>query len=235
MAEKVVGILGGMGPEATADLFQKIVAATPARTDQEHLHIIIDNNAKIPSRQAAVLEGGEDPTPLLQATARNLERAGADFIVMPCNSAHLFFERVAEAVSIPILHIADEAVEEALRRYPGIDSIGVLAATATVRLRMYHDRVEKRGLRAISPTEEDQEAVQQAIFRVKAGDKGPEVRANVRAVAERLVARGAQLLFTGCTELPLVLQDGDVGVPVLDPTETLARAAVRYAMKESNV
>lgn len=230
MAEKVVGILGGMGPEATIDLFQKIVAATPARIDQEHLRILIDNNPRIPDRTAALLHGGEDPTPLLQATARNLERAGADFLIMPCNSAHLFYDRIVEAVRIPVLHIADEAVAESLRRYPGIETVGVLAATGTARLGLYHKRLEARGIRALSPSDADQEIVHAAIFNVKAGDKGPAVRESIRGVAERMAGQGAQLLLTACTELPLILQDGDVGVPVLDPTLALAHAAVRLAL-----
>lgn len=229
MAEKVIGILGGMGPEATIDLFRKIVEATPARSDQEHLRIIIDNNPKIPDRTAALLQGGENPTALLQATARNLEQAGADFLVMPCNSAHLFYDRILETVKIPALNIADEAVAETLRSYPEIGTVGILAATGTARLGLYHKRFEARGIRALSPSDADQEVVQSAIFSVKAGDKGPAVRERVRGVAERLAGQGAQLLLTACTELPLILQDGDVGVPVLDPTLALARAAVRFA------
>jgi len=231
MPEKVVGILGGMGPEATVDLFQKIVAATPARTDQKHLHIIIDCNAKIPSRQAA-LEGGEDPTPALQATARNLQKAGADFIVIPCNSAHNYYDRIVQAVWIPVLHIADEAVAEAVRRYPDLKVVGVLGATASIKMRLYQERFEARGIKALTVSEEDQEIVQGAIDRVKAGDKGPEVQSRVREMAEKLAARGAQLLLTACTELPLVLHDGDASVPVLDPTQMLAEAAVRFARGE---
>ncbi len=229
MAEKVVGILGGMGPEATVDLFAKIIAATPARIDQEHLRIIIDNNPRVPDRTAAALYGGEDPTPLLQSTARNLERAGADFLVMPCNSAHLFFDEIVKAVKIPVLHIADETVAEVVRRYPEAKTVGVLAAHGTVQLRLYHDRLEAKGLRAISPEPADQEILQSAIFSVKAGDKGPAVRERVRALAERLAGQGAEVLLTACTELPLVLQDGEVSVPVLDPTQALAVAAVRFA------
>ncbi|MHB0870715.1 MAG: cysteate racemase [Chloroflexota bacterium] len=229
MAEKVIGILGGMGPEATIDLFRKIVAATPARTDQEHLRIIIDNNPKVPDRTTALLHGEEDPTPLLQATARNLERAGADFIVIPCNTAHLYFDRILEAVRLPVLHIAVETVKEILRRYPEVRTVGVLGTSGTVKLRLYHDLLEDRGLQAISSPEDDQQ-IQDAVIRsVKAGDKGPAVRERIRGVAERLAGRGAQLLLTACTELPLVLQDGDASVPVLDPTLVLARAAVRFA------
>jgi aspartate racemase len=229
VAEKTIGIMGGMGPEAGADLLLKIIAATPAKTDQEHLHVILDSNAKTPNRVAALLTGGEDPTPLLQASARRLEQAGAELIVIACNTAHLFHGRVVEAVRIPVLHIADETVNKILRDYPSVRSAGVLASSATAHLGLYHARLEERGLRAISPDEEDQEIVQAVIDSVKAGDKGAAVRGRLAEVAERLVARGAQLLVTGCTELPLVLRDGEAAVPVLDPTQALAEAAVRFA------
>lgn len=231
MPEKVVGILGGMGPEAAIDLFQKIVAATPASTDQEHLHIIVDSNTKIPSRQAALLEGGEDPTPMLQATARNLQKAGADFLVVACNSAHPYYEQIVASVWIPVLHIADETVAEAVRRYPGLKAVGVLGASGAIRLRVYQERFEGRGIRALVPSDDDQEIVQRTIFGVKAGEKGPEARARILDVAEKLAAAGAQLVLAACTELPLVLRDGDLSVPVLDPTQLLAEAAVRYARR----
>ena len=229
MVEKVVGILGGMGPEATVDLFRKILAATPAEKDQEHLRIIIDCNSKIPSRPAALLAGGPDPTPLLQATASNLEKAGADFLVVACNTAHAFYGRIVEAVRIPILHIMDETVAELQRRYPAVQAAGILAGLGTARLRLYHDRLEAKGITAISPTDADQENIVAVICSVKAGDKGPAVRAKIKAEAEKLVAQGAQVILTACTELPLVLQDGDISVPVLDPTQILAEATVRFA------
>lgn len=229
MAEKVVGIMGGMGPEAGADLFLKIMAATPAKKDQEHLHVILDSNAKTPDRVAALLGDGPDPTPALQASARRLEQAGADLLVIACNTAHLFYSRIVEAVRIPVLHIADETIAAALRRDPGLQVVGILGSDATVRLRLYHDRLEAKGLKALSPSGADQEIVQWVLYSVKAGNKGPEVRQRIREVAERLAAEGAQMVFTGCTELPLVLRDGDVSVPVLDPTQALAEAAVRLA------
>jgi aspartate racemase len=229
MEEKIVGIMGGMGPEATADLFRKILAATPAKTDQEHLHILIDCNSKIPSRPAALLEGGADPTPLLQSTARRLERAGADFLVVACNTAHLFYDRITEAVRIPVLHIVDEAIGEAQRRYPELRAVGILAGRGAVRLRLYQDRLEAKGIAAVVPSEEDQDIVVSVINSVKAGDKGPDVRAKIREVAARVARAGAQVVFTGCTELPLVLEDGDAVVPVVDPTQALAGAAVRFA------
>ncbi len=230
MGEKIVGIIGGMGPEATVDLFRKILAATPAKSDQEHLHILIDCNSKVPSRPKALLEGGPDPTPLLQSTARNLERAGADFLIVACNTAHLFYDRIVAAVRIPVLHIVDEAIAEARRRCPGVRTVGVLAGMGAVRLRLYQDRLEAKGITAIVPSEQDQEVVVSVIYSVKAGDKGPVVREKIRGVAGRLGQAGAEIVFTGCTELPLVLEDRDASVPVLDPTQALAEAAVRFAL-----
>ena len=128
--------------------------------------------------------------------------------------------------------IDDEAVAEAVRRYPDLKVVGVLGATASIKMRLYQERFEARGIKALTVSEEDQEIVQGAIDRVKAGDKGPEVRSRVREMAEKLAARGAQLLLTACTELPLVLHDGDASVPVLDPTQVLAEAAVRFARGE---
>src|SRR5579863_8958181 len=104
MSEKVVGVIGGMGPEATVDFMHRLIAATPARDDADHLHILVDNNPKIPSRIAALIDGtGEDPTPVLRAMARGLEAQGADFLVIPCNTAHHYLPAIAESVRIPLL------------------------------------------------------------------------------------------------------------------------------------
>src|SRR5438132_7490497 len=118
MADKVIGVLGGMGPWATLDLFEKILRLTPAQVDQDHFRLVIDNNPKIPDRSPAILGEGEDPTPGLIATAQNLQQAGADFLVIPCNTAHFFYDRIVTAVSIPVLLIIDEfaaAARDAVR------------------------------------------------------------------------------------------------------------------------
>ena len=111
MKDKTVGILGGMGPEATIDLFARIVKHTHAKKDDDHLRIIIDNNPKMPSRQDAILKGGESPVPAMRETARNLERAGADFIIIGANTPHYFYDEIKDAVRIPFLHIIEEAVK----------------------------------------------------------------------------------------------------------------------------
>ncbi|MEW8979581.1 MAG: amino acid racemase [Symbiobacterium sp.] len=234
MPKKTIGILGGMGPEATADLFLKIIRATPARTDQEHIRVLIDNNPAIPDRTAAILGRGPDPVPLLTRTARLLEQWGADLIVIPCNTAHYFHDQVQASVHVPVLHIMKETAAFLRERYPGLSAVGVLATTGTVRTGLYQRFLGERGLHALVPDDEGQQEVMDCIYGehgVKAGHTGPEVTERLVRVAQSLVARGAGAVIAGCTELPIVLHDGDLPVPVIDPTRILAEAAVRAALE----
>ncbi|HLA25412.1 MAG TPA: amino acid racemase [bacterium] len=229
MAEKVIGVLGGLGPWATLDLFEKILRLTPARRDQDHLRVIIDSNAKIPDRSAAILGQGEDPTPALVATAANLERAGAEVLVIPCNTAHAFYAAVAASVRIPVLHIMEEVAAAARRDRPEVRRVGVLATRATIVARLYHQAFAKIGVQVLTPDAAGQDVVTQAIDSVKAGTLEADTTAAVAAVARSLVALGAGAIVLGCTELPFVLRPGDVDVPVLDSNLILAQAAVRAA------
>lgn len=225
---RTVGVLGGMGPRATADFFQKLIDRTPAARDQDHLRVIIDSNPHIPDRSRCILEGGEDPTPALVATARNLERAGADFLVIPCNTAHHFLEAIRRAVRIPVLDIT----EAVARRAEGFSAVGLLATRATVAAGLYQKALGRRGCRVVVPSPKAQERVDRAIFAVKAGDLGSQVRGWVREAARELLADGAQALVLGCTEIPLVVDPQEWSVPVLDSTALLAEAAVEEALRE---
>ena len=151
MPRKVIGILGGMGPEATADLFLKIIKSTPAKKDQEHLRILIDNNPQIPDRTAAILHGGEDPTPALVETGKNLERAGADFLIIPCNTAHYFHGNIQDAVTIPVLHMMSATAGEMKAR--GIKRAGLLASDGTVQSGLYHKALAQSGIEVVIPQE----------------------------------------------------------------------------------
>ncbi|HHY75192.1 MAG TPA: amino acid racemase [Firmicutes bacterium] len=225
---KTVGILGGMGPEATADLFMKIIKATPAKKDQEHLRIVIDNNPSIPDRTAYILGKGEDPTPFLIETAKNLEKMGAGLIAMPCNTAHFFHRAIQEAVGVPVLHMMKE-VAQVLRGK--VERVGLLATTGTIKTGLYETHLGDAGISVIVPSPADQEEVMEAIYAVKGGDleRGREIALRQGA---KLAAEGAQAVIAGCTELPLILHDGDLDVPVVDPTRVLAEACVRIALGE---
>ena len=226
---KTIGVLGGMGPLATADLYRKIIEATPARRDQEHLHVIIDADPAIPDRTAALRGEGPDPIPLLRAAAERLEAAGADFLVVPCNTVHAFLPRLREQVAIPILDMIEATAARTEQDFGG-RRVGVLATEGTVESGLYERALAARGLPAINPEPEDQKLVGAAIEHVKAGE--PETAAeDFATVGDHLVARGAEVLIAGCTEIPLVLAPEMVAVPLVDPTRILAEVAVREAME----
>lgn len=229
MTHKTIGVLGGMGPWATLDFFEKILRLTPAKTDQEHLRVIIDNNPKIPDRSPAIVGTGEDPTPALVAGARTLQQAGADVIVIPCNTAHYFYERVQNAVSIPVLHIMEEVAATAREEVPTARVLGILATAAAISSGLYARACARRGIEVVNPDPSGQQVVNRAIYAVKGGQMGPEITAGLKKIADGLVGRGAQALVLGCTELPFVLKPQDVRVPLLDSNQILARAAVRFA------
>lgn len=224
--EKVIGILGGMGPEATLELFRRILDKTSASTDQDHLRIIIDNNPKIPDRTATLLHGGEDPIPLLLSTATNLENAGADFIIMPCNTAHHYIDRISAGVNIPLLNMVELTVTSI--REP---CVGILATDGTLASRLYHKTCSEKGILLLCPDGSDQKGTMGVIYLVKGRQidlKNAKIR--VSKVAKRLIDRGAQAIILGCTEISLVLSQGDVDVPIYDPLEILAEEAIKKAL-----
>jgi len=229
MPEKIIGILGGMGPEATVDLFYKIIKFTPAEKDQDHLRIIIDSNPKIPDRTAAILGKGKDPLPALQETAKKLEKAGADFIIIPCNTAHYFFPSIQKSVQIPVLNMIEEAAKETQQRIPQIKKVGLLASIGIYKTEIYHRYFKKINIEVVFPEGKDKEEVMKAIYAVKAGELSEEVKKNIIKIAQKLINRGAETIIAGCTEIPLILKEGDVPVPLIDPTQILAKIAIQKA------
>lgn len=216
-----------MGPEATIDLFTKIVRSTPASKDQDHLRIIIDNNPKIPSRQDAILANGTSPASMLIETAKNLAAAGANFIIMPCNTAHYWIEDIRRSVKIPVVDMIDEAAKETARLYPSVRIVGIMAATGTVQSGLYQKRFQKLAINTVVPSGLEQESVMQAIYSVKAGKMS--VSSTAISIGQELVGRGAQTIVAGCTEIPLILKAGDLPVPIIDATQILANRAVEMA------
>lgn len=226
---KSIGIIGGMGPMATVDLFRRIVMGTPAQSDREHIRIFIDNNTAIPDRTQALLHGGEDPVPEMVNSAIRLEAMGADFLIMPCNTAHAFYDRLLPFVHVPILHMIRETLEDTRRR--SIPKVGLLATDGTIRTRVYHDVFEQAGIELILPDAQGQEELMRLIYQgVKAGRANYDTAPLRRALDETL-SRGAQALILGCTELPLAFAqyEGLSPYPAIDPTAILAAAAIREA------
>jgi aspartate racemase len=232
MTQKVIGILGGMGPEATLDCFGKIIKNTPAEKDQDHLRVLIDSNPAVPDRTSAITGGGESPVPVIAAGCRSLERAGADFIIMPCVSAHFFLTEIQEKSNLPILSIFDVVADAIKRDYPEIMTVGLLGTTGTVKGGLFQKRLAEEEIKTVVPDGEVQARVMQAIYDIK-NSRPTRTRAEITddlvTAAQSLIARrpdGAQAIVAGCTEIPLALSSENVPVPYFDSITILARAAI---------
>jgi aspartate racemase len=226
---QVVGVLGGLGPEATLDFYTKVLALTPAARDQDHLHLIIDSNPGVPNRNEAVAGTGPSPGPALAAMAVGLERAGADFLVMVCNAAHAFAPEIEAAVSVPFVSIIEETCDAALRRVSGLKTVGVLGSSGCLDAGLYQAAFTKRGVTTLVPKGIERDRFMSLLYRVKAGDKGAEVREVMRTLAGSLVGAGAQAIVAGCTEVPLVLSSDALPCPLVNSTDVLAERTVLYA------
>jgi len=223
--KKTIGIIGGMGPMATCDLFKKIIDATDAATDQEHVRVVIDSNTEIPDRTAAILGGGADPVPELVRSALGLQGMGADVLIMPCNTAHYFYDSICRFVDIPVLHMIRETAKEL--KAQGVSTVALLATDATVRTGIYSSVFEEAGIEMLVPSPEGQKEIMRVIYEgVKAGRTEMELGA-LRRELDSLLARGAEKLVLGCTELPIAFDIYDLDYPTADPTNILARAAVK--------
>jgi len=229
---KTIGILGGMGPEATAYFFDLVVKNTRAFKDQNHVPVIVCNLPAIPDRTAAILRGGPSPLPLLVRGAKALHRAGADFAVIPCVTAHYFHSALAGRSPIPVVHLLDETVADVRKRHPRIKTIGLLASSGTVVSRIVHDAFAAAGIDVLVPSEREQKRVMDAIYGkkgVKAGIKAGLPRKAVLDAAAGLIRAGAQGIVAGCTEVPLVLNEDDLPVPLIEPMLIGARACITKA------
>ena len=226
---RVVGVLGGMGPAATLDFFARVLALTPAKSDQDHIRLIIDNNPQVPNRNEAIAGTGPSPGPMLAAMARGLKGAGAELLVMPCNAAHAFLSDVARATDLPVISIIDVTVADALTRVAGLRSVGLLAADGCLNAGLYQRAFGERGVEVVVPDRELRTRFMEALTRIKQGDIGGTVRESMRAIANTLIANGAQAIVAGCTEVPLVLDEGDVAMPQINSTDCLARATIAAA------
>jgi len=227
--EKTIGILGGMGPEATLDCFAKIIKNTPAKKDQEHLRVIIDSNPKIPDRPAAIIGKGKSPVPALIHGCRCLQLAGADFIIIPCVTAHFFLEEIRREVKLPILSILDVVTETIVREYPQITNVGLLAITPTINSGLFQKRLAADNIQTLVPDEVGQSTVMAAVADIKKTQPArsrAQITADLIATAEGLALRGARGIVAGCTEIPLALKPEHLAVPCFDALTILARAAI---------
>ena len=208
---KTIGILGGMGPLATADLFRKITLLTDAACDNEHIRVYIDSNARIPDRTAAILSGGPDPVPEMASALRSLERCGADCVIMPCNTAHYFLPRLQAMTSLPFLSMLEAT-----------------ATKGTLATGLYEKALNAQGVHCLVPDEGEQDVLMHLIYDVVKASKPLEPEQGAwQALLDGLRARGADYFILGCTELPIIADTLPQPGPFVDPTAELAKAAIR--------
>ena len=223
---KSIGILGGMGPMATADLFQKIVALTKADSDNDHIRIYIDNNPQIPDRTTAILKGGKDPVPQMLDALRHLEACGADCIVMPCNTAHYFLDRLQPETKIPFISILESTAKACAAAHPGKTAC-ILATTGTLCTGIYEKALSQEGVAYLLPGDRHREILMDGIYRIKAGERLTDP-APFQGMLEDLQAAGADYFILGCTELPLAVEQLSLSGSFVDPTLELAKAVIRF-------
>lgn len=224
--KKTIGIIGGMGPLATVKLFEKIVLNTRADSDQDHPRTIIDSNTRIPDRTKNILSDGESPTLELIESARCLERAGADFLIMPCNTAHYFMDEVLKEVTLPFINMIKETVKTVKKDFEGT-RVGLLSTDGTISSGVYSKELEKEGIEYILPSPESQKAIMNLIYSIKKGRYNSDLTKFFAAIDE-LHSQGVQTIILGCTELSVAADMYQLpdSVNYVDALVVLAREAI---------
>lgn len=230
--KKIAGVIGGMGPEATVDLLSRIIKFTEAADDCDHARCLVDQNPHVPSRIRYLLENGDvSPGPCLAEMAKNLVKAGADFLCIPCNTAHNWYGEVANAVSVPVLNIIVLASQAAAGRLKkegsGKNKVGVLASPAVRITGLYDSPCQQAGLTPIYADDEHERKLLAIIRAIKGGDSGPETLAKYEEVIRHFEQKGADALIVACTELGTI--PARTNLPVIDAADSLAREVVRMS------
>jgi aspartate racemase len=223
---KTVGIIGGMGPLATIDLYTKIVKYTNAKTDQENLHVVIDSYPQIPDRTKYLKGEGENPLPYLLESAKNLKKGfNVDVYCMPCNTAHYFINELRNNIDVPFISIVESAFEE-IKQY-NFKKLGILATDGVFLGRVYHDFFEKNGIKIENFDEKTQSLIMKAIYDVKANSVNFGVKVFNEAL-ENITKNNFDLLIAACTEIPILLPYKQYDIQIIDATDCLAKNVVKF-------
>lgn len=224
-----VGIIGGMGPEATILIMQKVLAGVRAHDDSDHVPLIVDQNPQVPSRIRHLIEGtGDDPGPVLADMARRLVAAGAQALAMPCNTAHHYAGMIRSAVSAPLLDMIEASVAHAatLSGYGG--RVGILASPAVRRIGLFDAALARHGLTGLHAV--DEAAMLAAIRQIKAEGPRPEARRTLKAASDDLLERGAEIQMIACTEFSLIAEAVSPSATVFDTLDRLAMEILSFSL-----
>ena len=234
MSEKILGVLGGLGPLATVYFMDLIVKMTEAKKDQDHISMIVLNHAAIPDRTEYILDNSKpNPLPMMIEDAKKLQAAGSAYVVMPCNTAHFFYEQIQNNLSIPMLNIIEETVKDACDK--GVKKLGILATKGTVSAGSYQSMCEKYGIEWAVPSADDEQSLMNIIYnQVKAG-KEISISEFLRIV-ENMKADGCDAVTLGCTELSVINKDFELHRDdIIDSLEVLARRSIELCGKKVKV
>lgn len=232
IAPRRVGILGGMGPEATILLMSRIVARTQAKDDQDHVPLIVDNNTQVPSRIRALIDGdGPDPGPTLVGMARGLEAAGAQALALPCNTAHYYAPLIKSAVKVPFIDMVEHTVETVSARPNGERRIGVLGSPAIQKVGLFDQAFASIGATMLYP--DDQDALLAGIHAVKMGQDKQGSRRALEHAADNLTGQGAEVLLVACSELSVIADTMGSDPRVVDTIDVLANGVVAFATSKA--
>ena len=227
---KTLGVLGGMGSYSSLNFYKRLLELTPAKEDQDYIRVIIDSNSKVPSRVDAILQSGEDPVPAMLESLHLLQNAGADLIAVPCNTSHYYFSSFKSAVTVPILNIIETAVSHISTTCQSVKYVGILASEATIKNDLYQKQLKMQGYQPLILSDSDQKnLINEAIYSekgLKAGFINSENEDLVISACDNLIARGAEVIISGCSELPLVLDSNKCTIPLVDSATTLAQVCV---------
>ena len=230
MHKPILGVLGGVGPLATAYFMELVIKKTPAEKDQDNIPMIVFNDPQIPDRTAYILDHSyPNPQPEMVKVARWLEKAGSDYIAIPCNTAHYFYDAIVDSVNIPVVSIMEETTKQAAKQVMPGGKIGLMATKGTISSQVFQNYLEKAGLETITPNEEDQKIVTSIIYDCVKSNK-PYDKEEFLNVIQHLKDQGADLVVIGCTELSVVYQDLKDEMPnwVFDALDALADRCVEF-------
>jgi aspartate racemase len=227
-APRRIGILGGMGPEATVLLMLRVIAATPASDDADHLPLMVDMNPQIASRIARLIEGrGEDPGPVLADMAAGLQRSGAEALAMPCNTAHHYAPVIRDAVTIPLLDMVDLAAEQAAQQVGRGGSVGILGSPALQQVGIFDRTPARHDCKAVYAA--DQAALLTAIRDIKRSGPSAAARDALADAARDIAAQGACVQLVACTEFSLIADAATDHTPIIDTLDVLVQAMLDFA------
>lgn len=230
--DKILGIIGGMGPLATVKLFENIVLKTEADVDQEHIHILIDNNTKVPSRPNFILDNtNENPKYELIASAKKLESIGAEFLAMPCNTAHYFYKDITKEIEIPFINMIEETLKHIKKEYPNIRKVALLSTVATITANIYDQEFGRSSIEVLKPSKQNQNHINDLIKNVKQGKNEVDLSGFYQAI-EAMKKQDIELFIAGCTEISVAIDMYDLKGNFIDPLDILTNSIIRFAGKE---